>query len=101
MPQMDLAKYLRSSLLVNPASCETLLSRTSTSLFTPVSLSRVKNVSADFFVKPMVKIFISPPSGKSVVHPGQVRVSIRTLYAFPDANRFRPSIRPGSDQVHP
>lgn len=43
---------------VKPASCETFFSGTSISRLTPASLSRVKNLSADFFVKPIVKTFI-------------------------------------------
>src|SRR5471030_1484681 len=61
-PQMVFVKYLRSSRLVNPASCETLFKRTSTRRRTPAFWSRVKNVSADFLVKPIVKIFIRRPS---------------------------------------
>jgi hypothetical protein len=43
-----------------PANWETLLRRTSTRHFTPALAILVKKVSADFFVKPMVKIFIYP-----------------------------------------
>src|SRR6266576_6462212 len=58
MPQMAFVKYRRSSFFAKPASCETLFKRTSTTRFTPASFSSVKNFSADFFVKPMVKLFI-------------------------------------------
>src|SRR5947207_8000585 len=62
---MDLRKNRRSSLLVKPASCETLLSRTSINRLTPDSRNRVKNSSAVFLVKPMVKSWIG------IVLPGR------------------------------
>src|SRR5687767_1345427 len=62
MPQIAFVKYFRSSFFVKPASCETLLRRTSTSRFTPALSKCVKKVSADFLVKPIVKIFIRPRS---------------------------------------
>src|SRR5580704_7758140 len=40
MPQTAFVKYLRSSFLVNPASCETLFRRTSTNRLTPALFSR-------------------------------------------------------------
>src|SRR5436190_21269394 len=48
-------KYCKSARLVKPASCETLLSRTSTTRRTPASTRVVKNCRASFLVKPMVK----------------------------------------------
>src|ERR1700733_173145 len=57
MPQIALAKYRRSSFFEKPASCESFFNRTSTRRFTPAFFSNVKNVSADFLVKPIVKIF--------------------------------------------
>jgi hypothetical protein len=54
MPQIALAKYSRSSFFASSASCEMLLSRMSTSLFTPARLGDSKNCRAVFFVKPMV-----------------------------------------------
>src|SRR5271157_22811 len=60
MSQIAFVKYRRSSLFVKPASCDTLFNRTSIKRLTPALLRRVKNVSADFLVKPIVKIFIRP-----------------------------------------
>src|SRR6266478_1146994 len=56
--QIAFVKYRRSSFFVNPASWETLLSRTSTSRWTLALFSRVKKVSADFLVNPIVKILM-------------------------------------------
>src|SRR5260370_41461980 len=75
MAEMGIVEYRRSGLLVNPGSCETLFKRTSTRRRTPAFWSRVKNVSADFLVNPMVKIFIGRPSG--AVRPVRLRKSCK------------------------
>src|SRR5258706_15192172 len=62
MLQIAFVKKRRSSFLVKPASCETLLRRTSISRLTPAFFNQVKKVSADFFVNPIVKSFIQPDS---------------------------------------
>src|SRR5208283_5105304 len=59
IPPISFKKYGRSSFLENPANCELLFSRTSTTRFTPASFSAVKNSRADFCVKPMVNSLIS------------------------------------------
>lgn len=97
IPQMAFAKYLRSSLFVNPASCETLFRRTSTNRFTSAFFSRVRNVSADFFVKPMVKIFIPRPCGKREPHQGRTFAPIHTQCGFPVADTCHQEVPRGND----
>src|SRR5688572_18069618 len=59
MSQISLRKNLRSSRFEKPASCETLLSRTSTMRFVPLFRSNPKNSAAVFLVKPMVWTVVS------------------------------------------
>src|SRR5690242_19645452 len=56
MSHISFAKKARSSFFANPASCETLLSRTSISRFAADRFNKSKNFRAFFFVKPMVEI---------------------------------------------
>src|SRR5260221_28066 len=59
MSPISFRKYDKSSFLEKPANWELLFNRTSTTRFTPASLSAVKNTRADFCVKPMVNSLIS------------------------------------------
>src|SRR5581483_9288675 len=63
----------KSSFFVNPASCEMLFRRISTSRLTPAAFSFVKKLSADLFVNPIVNIFT--PRLSSSQHLQDVRRS--------------------------
>src|SRR5262245_41980214 len=94
MWQMALVKNLRSSFFVKPASWETLLRRTSTSRRTPAVCSFVKNVSADFLVKPMVNIFIR----RHPLPAHQVRIQEECKrYGLPEVYRRLSACRPENE----
>ncbi len=59
-PQISRRKYCKSARFEKPANWDTLFRRTSTTRFTPATRIAEKNFSADFFVKPMVKILTRP-----------------------------------------
>ena len=65
---MLLRKKARSRFFAKPASCESVCSLTSTTVFTPAFFNRPKKFSAVDWVKPMVKrleavLLICPVSG--------------------------------------
>ena len=101
MPAIARKKYFRSSFLEKPASCETLFSRMSITRWTPAAWSFVKNSSAVFFVKPMVKILIAPSIKMSTPLPRFVRAIRRTRSARPAGRRPLRSGRPCSETTSP
>ena len=59
---------------MKPASCDMLLSRTSTMRLTPAFCKVTKNRSADFFVKPIVNIFVPKNSVSLQIAENQILV---------------------------
>ena len=100
MHVLDIADCFREIAQViffaKPASCETLLSRTSTKRLTPESFSFGKKVSADFLVKPIVKSFIRPNPSLSPFRAQE----LHRQFVRPARGKHSPTILRGNETCH-